>query len=356
VIWIRPLLILLLTACGGLWAGRSPEKVHALYGFDAAKPPFSEMDAQVLAETLAKWRVNTVFGSYRSADEAKALRAAGIRRMGVIGCFQGERHWKKHPESRPVTADGRRLRKVRWYAGVCPSQRWRRQEILAQAKKLARNPYFEGVWLDFIRYPVHWEVPEPELHDTCFCPVCLRKFQKETGLLIPSDITHAAGKARWILREHRTSWVDWKTSNIADFVGEVRRTVRAERPAFLVGAFVLPWGPGDHGGALTHIAGQSLEKLGVRTDVLSPMVYHSLIGEPLEWIPQAVHRTALLSRGRVWPIVLAGQGPDDMMSRGQLRKAVRSALEDPADGVLVFPQRVLAQPHHRKKLHRLFPK
>jgi len=52
---LRILLKLLIAVPGGLQARRSPEKTHALYGFNAQKPPFDGMEADELAETLVKW-------------------------------------------------------------------------------------------------------------------------------------------------------------------------------------------------------------------------------------------------------------------------------------------------------------
>ncbi|MFH1723950.1 MAG: hypothetical protein ABII00_04925 [Elusimicrobiota bacterium] len=338
-------------------AERGPErpvKMRGFYGFNPKEAPFAGMAPERIADALSGWGVDFVVGGSRDKAVAAALQDRGIRIFAVLDCFQGESHWKSRPESRPIRADGKPLSKVRWYAGVCPSQSWLRRRILREAAALARKPELAGVWLDFIRYPVHWEVRAPDLPETCFCPVCLDKFQREAGIRLPGRLDGPAAKARWILLRHARAWTDWRADNIAGFVGQVRRAIRRERPGFRLGLFVLPWGPEEFSGAMTRVAGQDIEKLAAEADILSPMAYHTLVGRPVQWVHEVARRLADAGGKPVWPIVLAGEGKD-AIPHEELRRAVRFALQEPSQGVLVFPQRVLALPEHRAGLPRLFP-
>ena len=72
---------------------------------------------------------------------------------------------------------GKKIDKVEWYAGVCPNQSWLREQKLNAIKELISKYDIDGIWLDFIRYPCHWEVINPKLEQTCFCPICQSLFQ-----------------------------------------------------------------------------------------------------------------------------------------------------------------------------------
>lgn len=339
-----------------LWAparaGEPPSKVRGLFGFSLRSAPFKGLSPAEAARTLSGWGVNLVFVGRRNKALSAAFRALGIRQAVEVGCFHGEGHWKVHPESRPIRSDGKPLEKVRWYAGVCPSQDWLRERIIRKTAALAADPDVAGAWLDFIRYPVHWEVRKPALPDTCYCPVCLEKFRKETGVPLPPKLEGAAA-ARWIKKKSAAEWIAWRADNIAGFVGEVRRAVKKKRPDFILGLFLVPWGPQEYGDGAVRVAGQDARKLAEQVDVFSPMAYHSLSGRPVRWVTDVLERTAEVTGKPVWPIVLAGDGGRNVPHK-ELREAVRRASADPSGGVIVFPQRALASPEHRAGLPTLW--
>ena len=44
----------------------------------------------------------------------------------------------------------------------------------------------DGVWLDFIRWPCHWEVPEPALPRTSFDAATVARFARDAGIDLPA--------------------------------------------------------------------------------------------------------------------------------------------------------------------------
>ena len=45
------------------------------------------------------------------------------------------------------------------------------EQKLAEIEGMLRSSWYDVINLDFIRYPVHWEVPNPRIPDTCYCAV-----------------------------------------------------------------------------------------------------------------------------------------------------------------------------------------
>ena len=108
----------------------------------------------------------------------------------------------------------------------------------------------DGVWLDFIRYPGFWEVPDPKIPDTCYCPRCLAKFQKDSRISMPSGLD-TKGSAAWIKAHAPYQWMVWKKEQIASFVSETRGSdgpkIAGNKPLKL-GLFLVYRGPKGNGG------------------------------------------------------------------------------------------------------------
>lgn len=260
------------------------------------------------------------------------MSAEGIKIFVDIVCFQGEHYWKTNPECRPVNSDGQPIQKIKWYAGVCPSQLWLREQIIIKSKKFAKQAGIKGIWLDFIRYPVHWEVSNPQKEQSCFCSVCLNRFQKETNLTIPANLKSIKEKANWILKEHKSDWIQWKCQNIAQFVKGVRAAVKSVNPECILGIFSVPWH--DDEGA-QEIVGQNYSLLAESVDIFSPMLYYSLNKRNPEWIQEFVTYTIQKTRRPVWPILYAGDSYHPV-SVDELQKAMQLSNQSGGQGILVI--------------------
>ncbi|MBI5623922.1 MAG: hypothetical protein HY924_09100 [Elusimicrobia bacterium] len=326
--------------------------VCGVYGFDPKSAAFKGKTPERIAEALSSWGVNAVFGGYKDPLLRKALRGRGIRVFAELTAFAGERHWKTRPESRPVSEVGEPLAKVKWYAAVCPNQTWLRLDIKKRAVSLVRKQEVDGVWLDFIRYPGHWEVPEPHLEQTCFCPVCLREFRKETGVAVPEELT-AREKARWILSDHKERWTAFKTASIAGLVSEVADAVHAADPAALVGYFAVPWERSEKRGAVLEILGQDHRLMGRAADVVSPMAYHALLRRPASWITDASMAVKADSGKPVWPIIFVGDA-EHPLGPGELRAAADAAWQGGSGGLILFDLGKLAEAGRLGELPALF--
>ena len=311
-------------------------KMKAVFGLSRTLSFFKGKSVSETVNAMKKLGVNAVFGVHEDRELSQALQKAGIRVYAEIGLFSGPERWEEHPEARPITAAGIPIEKDKWYGGLCPNQEWLRKEKLDLVRKLAEECDVDGVWLDFIRYSCHWEVKEPRIEQNCFCPVCLKLFQEESGIAIPGEIGNVKAKAEWILANHRDRWTSFKCRRIEGFVEACRAVLKKSKPRAVLGIFGVPWVESDYGNAIQEVIAQDYAALGKSADVFSPMCYHRMCGRDVKWI-SAVTKEIYRKTGKPCaPIIQAAEVPKE-----EFVQALESALADPSSGVIVFNMRNL---------------
>jgi hypothetical protein len=298
--------------------------------------------------TLRQAGIDAVFVGHSGLTEAMIARChrEGARVYAEFGVFQGKKVAQARPELWPIGADGKRLEPDDWYLGLCPNIDAYRKEKLAEITKTAKEFAIDGVWLDFIRFPGHWEVRAPRLEQSCFCDASLKRFARVARLTLPPGNT--ATRAAWILREHSDAWTRWKCARIAGFARDARRALKAARPDALLGAFIVPWRAGERNGAIRTILGQDFPLLARHVDVFSPMVYHRMVGRPVLWVGDITADLRAVTGRPVWPIVQAVDAPKgETVAAPELAEALRQSLAC-GDGALVFTlDALLQQPEKR---------
>jgi hypothetical protein len=202
-------------------------------------------------------------------------------------------------------------------------------------ERLLTSYDIDGVWLDFIRWPCHWEVHQPYLPRTSFDAGTVARFARDTGIDVSGD--DVPGVARTVLGEHGNAWTCWRCEQITSWVAAAKALIQRVRPGVTLGLFGLPWRLSDRDGAIRTIVGQDYRALGASgIDVFSPMVYHRMCGYEPEWIGEVVHEIRDLGGKPVWPIVQSVDEPEFLPAR-EYARALDVALQHPAsDGVLVF--------------------
>ena len=346
------------------------EVVRGIYGV----PSIKNVDPSSYVGELEKAGVNAVFVPADN-ETVKWFKNRGFQVYVSVNAFGGKGGWKKYPDSRPVKSNGEFLGSTPGYkghGGMCPThQGWRNERlkyIEKLVKELGSEGGIDGVWLDFIRYPGLWEVPEPEIPDTCYCPRCLAKFQQDTGINIPSGLG-AKGSASWIKAHALYKWMEWKKAQIASFVSETRAVMEKNRGKNLLklGLFLVPWTKGEKGDAISYLLAQDAFQLSGLVDVISPMVYHKMCGRRAEWVGFMTQYYEETVPCQVWPIVEA-QGAESIAQSGkrigsadyadytdekrkghsaesiaqsEFGNAVRFAGQGGADGVIGYPFRAM---------------
>lgn len=313
---------------------RMKEKAKALYGFSPELIPFVGKTPSEQVTLLCSWGNTAVFGGCQDPEFVEAVHAAGIKIYAEFACFVGAEWWERVPASRPVTDEGELLEKEDWYCGVNPSAPQVRREQLVALERLLADYAINGVWLDFIRWPCHWESPDPYLPQTSFDPETLARFSRDTGVALPpGDVPTVA---RVLLAQHEAGWTAWRCGQITSWVAAARSVLERARPKAILGLFGVPWRLADHDGAILKVIGQDYRALGQYVDVFSPMVYHRMCGRSPGWIGQVTEEVQVLSGKPVWPIIQSVDEPTSL-SAEEYGQAIDVALRSGgSDGVLVF--------------------
>jgi hypothetical protein len=203
---------------------------------------------------------------------------AACERHGLAACVEFKTFradFAARPELVPIGVDGKPIRYGRLVQGVCLAQ----TEFLAETEEalLAGLRTFAptGIWLDYLTYAGWFEMPDPDLQESCFCPACIADFCEATGI----DATTPAQ----ILQSAAAAWTQHKCRRIARFAEHYAGLIRAHRPQCVVGVYMCPWTPAEHGGALTRIFAQDYTLLAPAVDVFTPLIYAAKSGRPARW-------------------------------------------------------------------------
>ena len=264
--------------------------------------------------------INTVFIGHQNLEKTwlDKFHQRKIDVCAEIGLFSGEEMWKKYPDSQPIDRMGSLMRKIDWYDGVCPNHPEVRKEKMQLIKAIISNFEIDGICLDFIRYPCHWEVPRPELTEYCFCQNCLRKFRKEKS-----------GESRG------KKWIKWKCDQITDFVAGARDLIAQSGKKVKLSMFSVPWREKDFDKAITKIIGQDFQFLARYIDIFSPMAYHKMCGQTTKWIREIVAYMDEVTGKPVLPIIQTEDKPEKI-SMEEFSQEINEAIKKPSQGVIVF--------------------
>jgi hypothetical protein len=199
-------------------------------------------------------------------------------RHGIAACVEFKTFradLDAHRELVPIGADGQPIRYGTLVQGVCLSQ----PAFLAQieADLLAGVQAYRpaGIWLDYLTYSGWFEVPDPDLQESCFCAACIATFCEATGIDAPTPAQ--------ILTQHAEAWAQHKCARIADFARHYAQIIRTHLPGCLIGAYMCPWTPEEFDGALTRIFAQDYARLAPAIDVFTPLIYGTKSGRPPTW-------------------------------------------------------------------------
>lgn len=345
---------------------------RVVYGVDGKLPGWEALPAGEVGERLREMGCDAVFLKQLEPEWVEALHGAGLRVYASFGVFIDNSPlddtplWERWPESRPTTAAGAPAPQQEWYRPLLPSHPRVRAHRLVQLEALVAALPLDGVWLDFIRWPGRWEAPQPLLYHSSFDPITLRQFQRDTDVALPESVEAAGATARaeWIQAEAADTWFAWRCQQIAAFVAAARAVLRRRRPGARLGLFTVPWmGTMQMGtqpdapavdDAHIRIWGQDPALLSQYADVLSPMVYHRLCGQPTPWVRNVTEQVAQATKEasalknwakngniRVWPVVEAIEPPDSYAAN-EFEQACRGALAA-EDGLIVFKAAGLLQ-------------
>ena len=238
---------------------------------------------------------------------------------------------KDHPDWYVVNREGISILEkqpyVKYYKWLCPSHKEVRAFLLGIVDELAHFKGLAGIHLDYIRYPdvilprgLHKKygiVQDKEYpqYDYCYCPVCRKNFQTETGLDPLKMPDPSKNKA----------WQRYREDSITYLVKEAGKKIRKSGKLASAAVFATP----------------DLARKYVRQnwpewnlDAVFPMIYHNAYDEPISWIRKATEEgvQALHDRMKLYSGIFVPKLPGADLKRG-----ISEALTGGADGVSLFP-------------------
>ncbi|MDA2933749.1 hypothetical protein MYX82_05345 [Acidobacteria bacterium AH-259-D05] len=328
------------------------DRIVGAFIFPDVWQKWTEAEARGTFEALADFGINAIFTeaeSYR--DDLIALaHQLGLRWFGAIACFSDHAHHHQllhqRPELWPIDETGQRRRQMEWYIGVTPTFEQHNTSRLELAQNLVEAHHLDGFFLDFIRWPIHWELElrpgAGEPLQSSFDSHTLDRFQKETGMRLPKDLGDTASRAHWILTHHSAIWRKFKCAVITDFVRQAVTRMRAVRGTDLILGLYAPPLPVD---LLESLAGQLLPELASLVDVIAPMAYHAILHRPPQWVGELMVDLATQVPHQLLPVlqvdskegteVGADWGPP--IPLGEWETVLRLALDSPgALGLVAF--------------------
>ena len=237
-----------------------------------------------------------------------ATHNAGLRFFAGVACFSDHaskfRSLRERPELWPVLENGARRPQMEWYVGMSPTDRRRQQETLAQIRVIARTFPIDGLFLDFVRWPLHWEI---ELRsgrdrplDSSFDAATLAMFEKGTGAL-PRDLDSTEARAAWIRKNRLADWVEFKCKVVSDFVGEARNALKQANADAELGFYLVP----DVNGLTEPLTGQRIKDLAPLVDWMAPMLYHNILLQPPAWVASTLAPLVAIAWEKTLPVLQA---------------------------------------------------
>jgi hypothetical protein len=232
----------------------------------------------------------------------RAAREAGLAAFVSVACFSAHA-WPQLVEGLdllPVQADGRPRPQLEWYTGIIPTNEvWNSAHLQRIVRVAEARP--AGLILDFIRWPLHWELelrattPEPE--ESSFDRTSIAAFGKwleERGIR-----TDRALDPSLMIGPLRDRWTEFKCDVITRFAADAAESVRVVDATISVGAFIVPALHADR----RRLVGQDVGSLSRCLDVLYPMTYHAILEEPPELVGRITEDVRERSSAPVVPVV-----------------------------------------------------
>lgn len=283
--------------------------------------------------------INAIFSEaddYRR-DIIQIAHDNGLRFMGGLSCFNDNNAVTRNPELHPVCHDGRRRPRMNWYIGITPTVQPYAQSRLDVLRSMTTEYELDGIWLDFIRWPLHWEqelrVDTPAPLESSFDEHTLRRFANYADIDIPAGTTME--QADWILRTHRDKWIDFKCWIITDFVAQARMIVNDHLDGRPLGLDIVP----ARSKQREHLLAQRLSELSAHADCFSPMLYHHVLRFSPDWLAETIDEMAAETDKPLLPFVQVDSFSENgiRFSMGEWEKILREVLSHSrTEGLIAF--------------------
>jgi hypothetical protein len=291
--------------------------------------------------------INAVFIRSGSLDSIFINRARKerVRIYVEFPVLNGKEYLAAHPEAWPVTDKGERAGAADWFMGICPTDPGFRSDRQKALANLLSAYAVDGIWLDYFHWHAQFERPDPILPETCFCERCLHLFENFAGLKLPAGTI--SERAAWILTRQDAAWRKWRASVLVDWARTMNQQIKQVDKKLLTGIFHCGWMPAAYDSALYKKLGLDLAALAEEADVLSPMLFHQLMGRPESWVGEYMSwlsgQSWLEKSGApgIWPIV-QGYNGTGVVDASAFKQVLEYGLLPPSGGVMPFSAESIA--------------
>lgn len=313
------------------------ERMIAAFFFPDALTEMPEHDRRDAFRRLREHGVTSIVTESDTYDNDVIVQAQeqGLAFWAGMACFldpgDGE-------GTAPVLATGAEKPQLEWYRGRVPSDALHVERRIDTAARIVEDHPVDGLLLDFIRWPLHWELELrpgwPPPLDSSFDPGTLADFEQRTGVTVPSHA--AADAATWIHTRVPEAWLDYKAAVVTEVVARLRDRITGVRDrGFPLAMTTVPMA--------ADWVGQRYGQLEPHIDAFLPMLYHSILHRPPRWVGAEVAEVRARTSRPVVPIlqIEADGSAQDAdwgapVSGDDQRSIIDEALGAGADGLAMF--------------------
>ncbi len=276
------------------------------------------------------------------------IKNAGIEYFGSVSYGFAEDCLNKY-KNFPIDQNGNKEEKIDWYIGSCPTCEDYNQERYNLVENSMKVLNLDGFFLGFMRYPGFWELWLPgtdgeKWREYCFCPRCLEKFQKFSGIKVPDYVTVPEGQ--WIRQNCKDQWIKFKSQIIHDIVQNFRDIIKKYNPHAKVILNTVPFNQEHYGNYGKSIFGQDPLLLADVVDIFEVMGYHQILNQPFQWIGKAGEyfkktsgkTVVCTAQGKALYIdgMHKNSGRMENLSKEEFKNALYSIKDSNVDGAVVF--------------------
>jgi uncharacterized lipoprotein YddW (UPF0748 family) len=243
---------------------------------------------------------------------------------------------KDHPEWFVVNRKGESATEkpayVPYYKFLCPSQPGAQEFVRTTVKELSQIDGLAGVHFDYIRFPdvilpiglqpkygIVQDREYPE-YDYCYCPVCRRDFEQETG----TDPLKLADPAE------SDAWRQFRYARVRHLVNDILIPVVHEHKKLATAAVFPNWENVRQQWSTWHL------------DAALPMLYHKFYSKEIDWIGEQTKLQVerMQNHAPIYSGIFASHFNSDEMPQ-----AVETALKAGASGVALFASPLMREEH-----------
>ena len=228
---------------------------------------------------------------------------------------------------------------VGYYRWFCPNEPRVVEYLVNDYLELAKIDGIAGIHLDYIRYcdiflpiglqPQYNLIQDHEMpeYDYCYCSRCREGFKSEFGY-DPLERDDSVSQKQWL---------EWRLKSIVKIVDTISEAVKKQTGKYVTAAvFPTPQMSVD-------MVRQDWSKFQI--DAVFPMIYNGFYNEGVNWIGECVKEG--IETMEYKKDLYAGVMVNNIAEPEQFSKAIKSALDNGANGVVFFAAGNLTDEHFR---------